>query len=116
MKRRYWISVFTAAAGLGLFSGCAPHREVVVEEHPTTETTVRREVVVTEAPPALRVEEPVASPGPDYEWVPGFWSWDNHWVWNAGKWTVRPHQHALYQPGHWAHRSDGYVWIEGRWR
>jgi hypothetical protein len=113
MKGRYWLSIFTAAASLGLSSGCA-HRTVV--EHPTTETTVRREVVVTEAPPTARVEEPVPSPGPDYEWIAGFWSWDGRWVWNPGTWTARPHAKAVYEPGHWAHRGTGYVWIEGHWR
>jgi len=115
MKRRYWLSIFTAAVSLGLSSGCA-HRTVIVE-HPTTETTtVRREVVVTEAPPAVRVEEPVPAPEGDYEWVPGFWSWDGHWVWNPGKWTVRPHAKAIYEQGHWVHRGNGYVWVEGHWR
>jgi len=115
MKRRYLIVSLLAVATCGLLNGCA-HRRAVYVEHPTSETTVTREVVVTEAPPAPRVEEPIPAPPGDYEWVPGFWSWDGQWNWNPGKWTVRPHAKAVWEPGHWAKRGHGYVWIDGRWR
>jgi hypothetical protein len=39
------------------------------------------------APPAPLVEAVPLAPGPDYEWVPGYWIWGNRgWVWVYGTW------------------------------
>jgi WXXGXW repeat (2 copies) len=27
-----------------------------------------------------------------------------------------PHAHAHWVGGHWDHRGEGYVWVEGHWR
>jgi hypothetical protein len=39
------------------------------------------------APPAPLVEAVPVAPGPDYEWVPGYWLWGTRgWVWVYGAW------------------------------
>ena len=38
------------------------------------------------------------------------------YVWEPGRWDVPPHEHAVWVAPRWEHRSNGYVFIEGRWR
>src|SRR2546425_7035804 len=70
--------VYAFALAPFFFVGCA--------EEPTTVTTTTtrevtttgpaaREVVVTQAPPAVRVESQTVIPGPGYVWTPGYWRW-----------------------------------------
>jgi hypothetical protein len=101
----------------------------VVEPTPVTTTTTTREVtttgpgarevVVTQAPPAVRVETQPVSPGPRYVWTPGYWRWTEtgtryHWV--SGSWVLPPRQAAVWVPGHWTPRAGGWVWIAGHWQ
>lgn len=56
--------------------------------------------VVVNPLPAPQTEIIPTSPGPDYIWNPGWWSWDGTgWIWFGGYWghPVRP----------------GHVWIDG---
>ena len=47
------------------------------------------------AMPAPLVEAMPAAPGPDYEWIPGYWSWgDGSWIWVYGNW--RPY--GIWRP------------------
>jgi len=65
-----------ALAGLALVlnTGCIVYRDRPVA------------VGVQEAPPAPQVEAMPASPGPEYVWVEGSWSWHQRWVWAPGTW------------------------------
>ncbi len=75
------------------------------------------EVVVRIAPPRPVHERAIAAPGPGYVWTPGYHRWDGHaYVWVPGTWVRPPHPHAHWTAGHWVHRRDGYVFVEGRWR
>jgi hypothetical protein len=67
-------------------------------------------------PPPDRVEVVVASPGPGYAWVPGYWRWEHHdYFWTPGRW-VRVHRgYHRWAPGHWEHRAHQWYWVEGRW-
>jgi hypothetical protein len=103
---------FASAAAL---TGCV-HRRVYVASSSTVVATPPAETVISEAPPATPQEVIVASPGPGYYWVPGYWSWQGRWVWVRGAWAIRPHPRAVYIPGRWVHRGHGYVWINGHWR
>ncbi len=38
------------------------------------------------------------------------------WVWEPGRWEVRPHARAEYVHGHWEREGRGWVYIEGSWR
>jgi hypothetical protein len=100
----------------------------VVEEPRTvtTTTTTRevtttgpgsREVLVTQAPPTMRVETQPASPGVAYVWTPGYWRWTGtSYVWVSGSWVMPPRQAAVWVPGHWVRRAGGWVWIAGHWQ
>jgi hypothetical protein len=53
------------------------------------------------AAPAPLVQLVPASPGPDFVWAPGYWSWNGGgWVWEYGYW-YRPH---LWWGWGWHHR------------
>ena len=102
------------------FAGCA--------EEPTTVTTTTtrevtttgpaaREVVVTQAPPAVRIESQTVIPGPGYVWTPGYWRWTGaDYVWVSGRWVMPPQATAVWVRGHWVHRTGGWVWVAGHWR
>jgi hypothetical protein len=113
-----------------LVSGCAERRVVYVPLYqapavavqptapppPGTPMAPPPTVVVAQPPPAPRVEVIPFSPGPEFYWVPGYWTWNGGWVWMTGVWAPRPHPHAVWVGGHWAHHGHGYVWIGGGWR
>ncbi len=77
---------------------------------PTTST------IIEQAPPAPQVEVVPISPGPNYYWVPGYWSWNGGWVWVGGHWAARPWTGAVWVGGGWARHGRGYIWIGGHWR
>jgi hypothetical protein len=72
--------------------------------------------MVEQAPPPPRGEVVPVAPGPDYNWVPGYWTWNGTWIWLGGRWGIRPWHGAAWSSGHWARHGRGYIWIGGRWR
>jgi hypothetical protein len=109
--------------------GCAEEPVPVTTTTTTTETTreitttgtgtepVTREVLVTRAPPAVRIEAETVSPGVGYVWTRGYWRWTGaDYVWVPGSWVTRPRTTAVWVEGHWARRSGGWVWVPGHWR
>jgi hypothetical protein len=74
-------------------------------------------IMVTQAPPALQQEVVLASPGPDYKWVPGYWTWrDSRYEWMAGHWEMPPHSDAVWVAPHYEpETSGGYRYYEGYW-
>ena len=104
MKFKNWLPMLLVSVGFLLTNGC-----LVVRERP-------REVVVTDAPPQPQSEVVPPAPGPGYAWVEGYWVWHGRWVWEPGRWLVRPHARAVWMRGHWVHRRHGWVWAPGGWR
>jgi hypothetical protein len=114
------INIYVLALMPLAFAGCA--------EEPTTVTTTTtrevtttgpaaREVVVTQAPPAVRVETQTVIPGPGYVWTPGYWRWTGtDYVWVSGSWVMPPQPTAVWVRGHWAHTTGGWMWVAGHWR
>ena len=77
---------------------------------------VTREVVVTQAPPPVRVETQTVSPGTGYVWTNGHWGWSgSSYRWVGGTWISRPRANATWVNGNWVRRGDGWVWVDGRW-
>jgi hypothetical protein len=75
------------------------------------------DVVVRVAPPAPIVEHRTVAPSPRHVWVGGYHRWDGKaYAWTAGRWEVPPREHAVWVAPRWEHRSNGYVFVEGRWR
>src|SRR6266704_6147859 len=83
----------------------------------TTTGPAAREVLVTQAPPVVRVESQTLIPGSGYVWTPGYWRWTGtDYVWVSGSWVMPPQPTAVWVRGQWVHRSGGWVWIPGHWR
>jgi len=57
------------------------------------------------SPPAPEEVIPVA-PGPDYYWAPGYWGWNDGWVWIGGRWCIRGGG-GLYGRGWYSHYGGG---------
>jgi hypothetical protein len=72
-----------------------------------------------DAPPPPPQEIIVASPGPDYVWVAGYWGpgWGwNHYSWVAGHWDRGPRVNAVWVGPRWESRGDVHVFVKGYWR
>jgi hypothetical protein len=68
-------------------------------------------------PPPPPRELIVATPGPHYVWVPGYYRWQgNRYAWRRGYWAKPPRHRAVWVPGYWTPQRGGYVWVEGYWR
>jgi hypothetical protein len=121
------ISIYLLALAPFVLIGCAEEPVPVTTTTTTTtrevtttgpvESPVTREVVVTQAPPAVRIEAETVAPGPGYVWTGGYWRWTGtDYVWVHGAWVQRPRPAAVWVAGHWVRRTSGWVWIPGHWR
>src|SRR5260370_4248963 len=71
----------------------------------TTTGPAAREVLVTQAPPAVRVETQTVSPGPGHVWTSGYWRWTGaQYVWVPGTWITRPRPAGVWVDGHLVRR------------
>lgn len=102
MKRLDWL-----AAGILIVSPLTLHVPSVNAQQEV--------VIVKEQPPVAKVEVITPAPSEDYHWIPGYWAWQNGWVWVPGQWVASPHPTAVWEPGVWAWRPTGWVWRPGRW-
>jgi hypothetical protein len=82
-----------------------------------TQPVANNTYIVTQAPPALQTEVVLAQPGPDYKWVPGFWTWRNsQYQWVAGHWEVPPRSDSVWIAPHYEPESSGgFRFYEGYW-
>jgi hypothetical protein len=74
-------------------------------------------VYVETAPPAMRAETSVVSPGPGYVWVPGWWNWSGgDYVWVTGVWLQPPRPATRWVAPVWRQTSRGWYRVDGHWR
>jgi hypothetical protein len=111
---------FLAVTSLTLI-GCVAEPPVTTTTTVTREVTTTgpatREVIVAQAPPAVRVETRTVPPGPNYIWSTGYWRWTGtRYVWVSGGWIARPQPTAVWVEGHWVPRPGGWVWVAGHWQ
>ncbi len=116
MKRG--ILSFAGLSTLMFITGCADpyERPVVVSHPPVVRERVRAPVVIRQAPPPPIEEVVPRSPGRQYVWVPGYWVWNDRWLWQGGHYEMAPRDRAVYQPGHWVERHGEWYWEPGAWR
>jgi hypothetical protein len=75
-----------------------------------------RPTIVEVAPPPLRAEGKIASPGPGYVWARGYWDWDgNSWEWIDGRWASAPVARATWVPATYTLISTGWRYVPGHW-
>ena len=99
------------ALTLGLL-GCSTTEDRVYY----TETQPRREIIVSQAPPPVVVEQR-SSPRTGYVWVEGSWVWrDGRWEWETGRWARPPYQRAEWVPPHYYERNGRHYYVNGYWR
>jgi len=73
-------------------------------------------VVVRTEPPELPVYEQPFCPGPDYLWIPGYWTYGpSGYYWVPGLWEQAPRVGYLWTPGYWGWSDRGYLWHNGYW-
>ncbi len=75
------------------------------------------EVVVTKAPPPVRVEVVAARPSPTHVWVTGYWLWEaDTYMWAPGVWMLPPEPAAVWVAPRYEPRSSVSIYISGYWR
>jgi len=85
------------------------HEAIIIREgRPLPEITVRQ-------PPPPPREESRLAPPPSQVWVPGYWAWNNDWVWVEGRAERPPERMAAWVPGQWTPRGDTWIWRPGHW-
>jgi hypothetical protein len=72
-------------------------------------------VSVAFAPPLIPVYAQPIAPGYGYIWTPGYWAYDDGWVWVDGAWVEPPYVGALWTPGYWGWGGAAYIWYPGYW-
>ena len=112
---KFLLNMAMSAAVVPLIPGCA-EQPAYVQSPPPAVVVPAPEVVVAQPPPPVPREVIVASPGPAFVWVPGYWGWQGRWVWVGGAWRPRPYPRAVWVSGRWVRRGSGWVWVSGRWR
>ena len=69
-------------------------------------------ITIGQPPPPPRAYRVPAQPGPDYEWVEGYWYPQNgRWAWHNGYWTRPPYEGAYWAAPYY-NRGE---YFEGRW-
>lgn len=102
MKRN--ILIFsTLVMSVSLLSGCH-----------ISDTRHSKGVVLHSPPPVKRVSPPPRPSG--HAWIPGRWvRHGKQWQWAKGHYQRPPHDRYRWKEGHWQQRSNGWIWISGRW-
>ena len=104
----------TAAAPVAATPAAAP-APVAATSAPVA--TADAEYYVEAPPPALQAEVRIASPGPGYTWVGGYWGVrDRRHDWVPGHWERPPEQRREWVEPRWERRGRGYVFVKGYWR
>src|SRR5207244_8364248 len=63
-------------------------------------------------PPAPRYYRVAPRPGPDYEWIEGYWyPAGGRWAWHDGYWSRPPYQDSYWVQPYW----EGGRFFEGYW-
>lgn len=75
------------------------------------------EVIVLQAPPALRIEVISARPSATHVWVTGYWVWESSaYIWAPGVWVLPPEPAAVWVAPRYEERSGVHVSISGFWK
>jgi hypothetical protein len=101
--------VATAATVFAL-AGAAPS---------TASAQLGAEVSITVAPPALQSETISASPGAEYVWQRGEWTWSPErggYLWHPGRWVLHPEGQTVWHPSEWILFNGGWRYLPGHWR
>jgi len=70
------------------------------------------------APPAMPVYQQPYNTNPNYQWIPGYWSYGQYgYYWVPGTWMAAPQTGLLWTPGYWGYQAaqNNYGWNPGYW-
>jgi hypothetical protein len=76
----------------------------------------QQQVQMLPEPPASLENGPSSpSPGENYLWAPGNWSWQNgDYVWQPGYW-YEANPNWVWTPNHYSYSPSGYCYVSGYW-
>ena len=89
IMKRYALTILAAGGIAALGAGCVERQVVYVPAQPGAPTGA---LVTDQAPPPQQVEVVPVAPGPEYVWMPGYWSVGvgGGWVWIGGRYAIPP--------------------------
>jgi hypothetical protein len=67
-------------------------------------------------PPPPRREVVVSAPYPGAIWVPGFYEYDNGYVWRPGRWQAAPAPGQRWIAPRYVRHGDHYDYYAGQWK
>jgi hypothetical protein len=109
-KALTWVSVGVSGLSLlGCFRGSGSATVYVESQEPEY-------VIVREAPPPIIVELRPAPPSVLHIWIDGYWNWNGRYVWERGRWSVPPHEHAVWVAPRYESHEQGYRYAPGHWQ
>lgn len=74
-------------------------------------------IIAPTAPPPPQAEVIIAAPSPAYAWLPGYWNWQNRWVWIPGRWALPPRPGMVWEGHRWImHPGNRWQMHHGGWR
>src|ERR1017187_9328547 len=113
--KRYALLILAAGGIAVLGAGCVERQ---VEYVPAQPGAPAGPVVGEQAPSPPQAEVVPVTPGPDYVWMPGYWSIGvgGAYVWIGGRYAIPPRPHAVWIGGHWYRHGRHYAWVGGHWR
>ncbi len=89
-----------------------PAVTVTNPDHSTSSTTT----VITQVPPALQQEVPIAQPSKNHVWLAGYWTWQNdRYEWMSGHWELPPSAASTWIGPRWDKSGNSYRFYEGYW-
>jgi hypothetical protein len=70
------------------------------------------------SPPPPPPEIIIVAPSPMHVWMPGYWNWQNRWIWIPGQWAQPPRPNPEWMEYQWRRNENGrrYRMERGEWR
>jgi hypothetical protein len=106
--------VLLISSVLLLASGCATshHQQTSIGTAPTRAIQIE----VPDVPPDPIIETVNPAPEGNLVWVPGAWTWQDHWLWVPGHFAQPPKSGDVWVAPRLVTNGNRHLWFNGYWK